>query len=540
MLPELFCEKMKTLLGEEYEAFLAALDRPRAVGLRLNPLKCPTEESVPREDEGRIATASVRTGLAMTETGPSEPSEKFLILNSQFLTYHLAPVPWCPTGFYYDPETRPGLHPYHAAGAYYLQEPSAMAPAELLDPQPGERVLDLCAAPGGKSTQLAGKLAGEGLLVCNEIHPKRAAILASNVERLGIANALVLNEHPARLAERLPEFFDRILVDPPCSGEGMFRKHDAAFEDWSPETVAMCARRQAEILDSAAALLRPGGRLVYSTCTFSPEENEGSIAGFLSRHPEFSIEAGRADVGIGPYGDNNEGRADMGIGPCGAGESGGMGFAPGHPEWADGNPELSKTIRLWPHRLRGEGHFAAVLRKHVGAAIGRPHTADSSEYRIPAGGKASASGGKPSASGGRPMAAPTGLPRPVELLLSELGIALPAGKPVCFGERVFWAPPETPELRGLKVLRPGLELAELRRDLAVPAHALALWAKTAASVHALRADESACAAWLRGETIPTGAEGWTLVTVDGLSLGWGKGVRGTLKNHYPKGLRTQG
>ena len=516
MLPELFCEKMKTLLGEEYEAFLAALDRPRAVGLRLNPLKLDAAQLGPMWAYIRDSSSSAPTVQLKC---PADRSGEFLILNSQSLTFHLTPVPWCPTGFYYDPETRPGLHPYHAAGAYYLQEPSAMAPAELLDPQPGERVLDLCAAPGGKSTQLAGKLAGEGLLVCNEIHPKRAAILASNVERLGIANALVLNEHPARLAERLPEFFDRILVDAPCSGEGMFRKHDAAFEDWSPETVAMCARRQAEILDSAAALLRPGGRLVYSTCTFSPEENEGSIAGFLSRHPEFSIEAGRADVGIGS---------------CGAGESGGMGFAPGHPEWADGNPELSKTIRLWPHRLRGEGHFAAVLRKQaVGAAIGRPHTADSSEYRIPADGKASASGG-------RPMAAPTELPRPVGLLLSELGIALPAGKPVCFGERVFWAPPETPELRGLKVLRPGLELAELRRDLAVPAHALALWAKTAASVHALRADEPACAAWLRGETIPTEAEGWTLVTVDGLSLGWGKGVRGTLKNHYPKGLRTQG
>ena len=499
MLPELFCEKMKTLLGEEYEAFLAALDRPRAVGLRLNPLKCPTEESVPREDEGRIATASVRTGLAMTETGPSEPSEKSLILNSQFLTFHLAPVPWCPTGFYYDPETRPGLHPWHAAGAYYLQEPSAMAPAELLDPRPGERVLDLCAAPGGKSTQLAGKLAGEGLLVCNEIHPKRAAILASNVERLGIANALVLNEHPARLAERLPEFFDRILVDAPCSGEGMFRKHDAAFEDWSPETVAMCARRQAEILDSAAALLRPGGRLVYSTCTFSPEENEGSIAKFLERNPGFDVE----EINT----------------PC---------FAPGRPEWADGNPALSKTFRLWPHRLRGEGHFAAVLCKHVG---GGAHDAPNLFETAPRGPSRAPAPTK----GNRAV-----LPKPAAALMQELGIALPAGKPVCFGERVFWAPPETPELRGLKVLRPGLELAELRRDLAIPAHALALWAMTAASVHALRADEPACAAWLRGETIPTEAEGWTLVTVDGLSLGWGKGVRGTLKNHYPKALRTQG
>ena len=165
-----------------------------------------------------------------------------------------------------------------------------MAPAALLDPRPGERILDLCAAPGGKTTQIAGRMLGRGLLVCNEIHPKRAAILASNVERLGIANALVLNEHPARLVQRFPGFFDRILVDAPCSGEGMFRKHDAAFTDWSPQTVEMCARRQAEILDSAAQMLRPGGRLVYSTCTFSPEENEGSMESFLRNHPDYTLE----------------------------------------------------------------------------------------------------------------------------------------------------------------------------------------------------------------------------------------------------------
>ena len=488
MLPEAFCEKMKTLLGEEYEAFLAALDRPRAVGLRANPLKVSHSE---RSEE------SVSS-----------------IVHCPLSIFNLTPVPWCPTGFYYDPETRPGAHPYHAAGACYLQEPSAMAPVELLDPQPGEWVLDLCAAPGGKSTQIAGKLAGEGLLVCSEIHPKRAAVLASNIERLGIANALVLNEHPARLAERFPETFDRVLVDAPCSGEGMFRKHDAAFEDWSPETVAMCARRQAEILDSAAVMLRPGGRLVYSTCTFSPEENEGSVAGFLARHPEFEMEETRADVGIGPYG------------------------APGHPEWADGNPELAKTIRLWPHKLTGEGHFAAVLRKTVGTAITSP----------------ACRGGGPASrpvEGCRPPEAEAfqifhserseesvSLPAPIKNLLSSLGVVLPEGRPVRFGDRVFWAPTGLPDLRGLKVLRPGLELAELRRDLAVPAHALALWAKTAASVHSLTAEDPACAAWLRGETIPTRAEGWTLVAVDGLSLGWGKGVRGTLKNHYPKGLRT--
>ena len=548
MLPELFCEKMKTLLGEEYEAFLGALDRPRAVGLRLNPLKlrhAQQSEGSGFPDKGeRIAAASVRTGLAMTGRDYSGQSEESAILNSQLSIFNLTPVPWCPTGFYYDPETRPGLHPLHAAGAYYLQEPSAMAPVELLDPRPGERVLDLCAAPGGKSTQIAGKLAGRGLLVCNELQPKRAAVLASNIERLGVANALVLNEHPARLAERFPAYFDRVLVDAPCSGEGMFRKHDAASQDWSPETVAMCARRQAEILDCAAAMLKPGGRLVYSTCTFSPEENEGSIEAFLQRNPDFCVIETEA--------------------PC---------FAPGRPDWAGGDPTLARCFRLWPHRLLGEGHFAAVLQKGIrdqGSGIrdqGSGIRDQGSGIRDQGSGLSACSGEHCSplqlrpdeGSGIRERGAERNgklergsrfrhserreesvLPKPVQALLAELGVSLPEGKPVLFGDRVFWAPPETPELEGLKVLRPGLELAELRRDLAVPAHALALWAKTAASVHALRADEPACAAWLRGETIPTEAEGWTLVTVDGLSLGWGKGVRGTLKNHYPKALRMSG
>ena len=247
MLPELFLQRMRTQLGAEYDAFLQSLQRPRAVALRFNPLK----------------------GQA-----PSLP----------FVT---APVPWEPMGYYYDPEARPGLHPYHEAGVYYLQEASAMAPVALLDPQPGERICDLCAAPGGKSTQIAGRLLGRGFLLCNEVNPKRAKILSRNIERLGIANALVTNEYPNVLADRFPNFFDRALVDAPCSGEGMFRKEEAAVTDWSPETVEMCARRQAEILNSAAKLVRPGGRLVYSTCTFAPQEDEEAVAAFLERHPDF-------------------------------------------------------------------------------------------------------------------------------------------------------------------------------------------------------------------------------------------------------------
>ena len=247
MLPEAFLNRMKVQLGTEYEAFLASLERPRAVALRFNPLK------------GDVPA----------------------------LPFVQNPVPWEPQGFYYDPDSRPGLHVFHEAGVYYLQEASAMAPVTLLDPQPGERVCDLCAAPGGKTTQIAGRMLGEGFLLCNEINPKRAKILSRNIERMGVANALVTNEHPQVLASRFPGFFDRVLIDAPCSGEGMFRKEEAAVTDWSQETVEMCARRQAEILHSGAELVRPGGRLVYSTCTFAPEEDECAVEQFLKEHPDF-------------------------------------------------------------------------------------------------------------------------------------------------------------------------------------------------------------------------------------------------------------
>lgn len=257
MLPEGFEARMRALLGSEYEDFLASFDRPLCTGLRRNPLK---------------------TGF----TG-------------DLSRFSLSPVPWCPTGFYYDAVSRPGLSPYHAAGLYYLQEPSAMAPAELLDPQSGERVLDLCAAPGGKSTQLAGKLRGKGLLVCNEINAKRAKILSGNIERLGISNALVLNEHPKRLEERFAGYFDKILVDAPCSGEGMFRKEEAAVTDWTEDTNAICANRQLEILTSAAAMLRPGGRLVYSHVHVLSCGKRGRDLGlFVEKSRFFCRKAGRA------------------------------------------------------------------------------------------------------------------------------------------------------------------------------------------------------------------------------------------------------
>ena len=244
---------MKEMLGEEYAAFYASYDLPKYQALRINPLK--TER------------------------------DTFL----QQAPFSLDRVPWTTNGYYYSGNDQPGRHPYHEAGVYYIQEPSAMAPAEYLMAEPGERILDLCAAPGGKSTQIACSMQGEGLIVCNEIHPARAKILSENIERMGVCNALVTNETPQKLSDNFREYFDRILVDAPCSGEGMFRKNEDACDEWSPENVENCAARQAEILDCAAEMLKPGGRLVYSTCTFAPTENEGSISRFLERHPEFSI-----------------------------------------------------------------------------------------------------------------------------------------------------------------------------------------------------------------------------------------------------------
>ena len=428
MLPEAFLERMKAQLGAEYGDFLSSLERPRAVALRYNPLK------------------------------GERPALPFVG----------QPVPWEPEGFYYDPEARPGLHVYHEAGVYYLQEASAMAPVALLDPQPGEKVCDLCAAPGGKTTQIAGRMLGRGFLLCNEINPKRAKILSRNIERMAVPNALVTNEHPENLAQRFPGFFDRVLVDAPCSGEGMFRKEEAAVTDWSEETVAMCARRQGEILHSAAKLVRPGGILVYSTCTFAPEEDEGAVAAFLAAHPEFSPKPVEA-----PW------------------------FAPGE----------NGSFRMWPHKLLGEGHFAAVLRKSEGKA-----------EEIPA-----ENGEK--------------LPKQWETFAKELGITLSHGKAVNFGQSLFWAPEELPNIQRLKVLRPGLELGTVKKDRFEPAHALALWLKSCANVQDYAADSDEIKAYLHGDVVASRVKGWCLVRADGYAIGWGKGDGTVLKNHYPKGLR---
>ena len=428
MLPKACLDRMKLHWGEEFPQVLQTLGRPRAVALRFNPLKGQRPD----------------------------------------LPFAQEPVPWEEAGVYYDPQSRPGLHVYHEAGVYYLQEASAMAPVSLLDPQPGERICDLCAAPGGKSTQIAGRMLGKGFLLCNEIHPARAKILSRNIERMAVPNALVTNEHPATLASRFPGFFDRVLVDAPCSGEGMFRKEEAAITDWSQEVVEMCARRQAEILHSAAQLVRPGGRLVYSTCTFAPEEDEQAVENFLESHPEFQPEQVEA-----PW------------------------FAPTSPG----------CYRMWPHKLKGEGHFAAVLRKTGGE-----------EQEVPL------SQGKP-------------LPQQWQNFAKELGISLPAGKAVSFGQSLFLAPEEMPDIARLKVMRPGLELGTVKKDRFEPAHALALWLRDCANTEHFQPDSPQMTDYLHGDVVESGRKGWCLVCAGDYSIGWGKGDGRVLKNHYPKGLR---
>ncbi len=463
-LPDVFLKRMENLLGEEYPAFLDGYQLPPFSAFRVNPLKVAEPD--------RFAAS---------------------------LPFALDRVPWEKNAWYYDGcSTRPGKSALHEAGAFYIQEPSAAAVVPLLDPGPGERVLDLCAAPGGKSTQIAAAMAGKGLLVSNEIHPQRAKILSQNIERMGVRNAVVLNETPERLAGRLSGSFDRVLADAPCSGEGMFRREPETRSQWSKENVAMCAGRQDGILDCAAELVKNGGLLVYSTCTFSPEEDEGSVRRFLRRHPEF------------------------------------------HPEMAecaaDGIVSMEGMLRLYPHRVRGEGHFAAVLRK---SGTLRAAAEEKKQRKLP---RSQAGNCAESLAGSFP----------------DLEEMLCSGVPVMFGQELYLMPEEF-DLDGLKVLRPGLHLASAKKGRLEPAHALAMAvcperdlpargsgaAGPSRRLPCLDLDEETALRYLRGETLDLSSEGisgdrmpgWTLVTTGDISAGWGKSDGRTLKNHYPKGLR---
>ena len=415
MLPQDFLDRMEQMLGEEYLAFLESYEKERYQSLRINTLKTDRQQFL--------------------EQAP----------------FSLTPVPWAENGFYYEKEDTPGKHPYHEAGVYYIQEPSAMAPVEyLMQPllaeeetgMAGERILDLCAAPGGKSTQIAAAMQGQGMLICNEIHPARAKILSENVERMGIRNAMVTNETPQRLAENFTEYFTRILVDAPCSGEGMFRKNEEACGEWSLENVQICADRQDEILDCAASMLAPGGRIVYSTCTFAPAENEGSMARFLSRHPEFFIEEAKRIDGMSggvpewvTFGQEEK-------------ETAVNGEAQGVDE-SDSLVGLEGTIRLWPHLLKGEGHYLAVLRK-----------AGKLDKNLPGYCKNGMENGITEREAKTPG---KGCVEYLEFAKDTLRMEAGSkgafeGRYLKFGDQLYLIPEGMPSVKGLKVLRPGLHL----------------------------------------------------------------------------------
>ncbi|MED0678041.1 RsmB/NOP family class I SAM-dependent RNA methyltransferase [Aneurinibacillus thermoaerophilus] len=462
-IPEAFSNRMKKWLEpDEYQAFIASYDNMRAQGLRVNRLKICPDSFVQRVD------------------------------------WQLDPVPWTEDGFYYPDTFRPAKHPYYHAGLYYIQEPSAMAPAAILNPQPGEKVLDLCAAPGGKTTQLAAAMKGKGILVVNDNNPNRVKALVKNVELYGVTNAIVTNEIPDRLAEVFPGYFDRILVDAPCSGEGMFRKEPDMVKSWSEQAIEMCCGMQHDILKGAARMLRPGGWLLYSTCTFAPEENEQMIAKFLDEHPDFLV------VPIPLY----------------------EGWEHGRPEWtlnAGADSRISGTARLWPHRVRGEGHYLALLQKRKDAVA-----TSFSEYT-------------PEKKWKR---------KELESFYVFVKETLPQWKGLVSGEfavtmhedRVFLSPVGLPSLKPLRLARQGWLLGTVKKNRFEPSQAFAmgLVKEDAARVIDFAADDPDVIRYVKGETVMRQVgKGWVLVCVDGFPLGWAKGAGNMLKNMYSAGWRWQ-
>lgn len=404
-----------------------------------------------------------------------------------------------------------------------------------------ERILDLCAAPGGKSTQIAGAMyeayqkgnwQDRGILISNEINPARAKILSENIERMGISNAVVTNETPGRLAELFESYFTRILVDAPCSGEGMFRKNEEACGEWSPENVRLCADRQDEILDCAASMLAPGGKLVYSTCTFAPAENEGSVTRFLSRHPEFSIEQVTLAEGMSQgvpewaYFDETGEQKPGAIQREQENQAAQDGYLP-----LEQRGELRKTVRLFPHKIEGEGHYLAVLRKEGNIPEGyQGYYRNGMEKGIPE---------KETSVPGKGCLEFYEFAR--ETLKADwLKKQEEEGLYLRFGEQLYLAPKGMPAVKGLKVFRPGLHLGTIKKKRFEPSHALALALKPENVVHSMDfpAENSQIRNYLTGGTFPAeGEKGWYLISADGFSIGWGKLAGGVMKNHYPKGLR---
>lgn len=459
-LPIEFEKKMKAFLGNEWDDFLYSYDNNRFQALRFNTLKVQS------------------------------PEERMRILKVLGISSDKR-VSWANEAYYFDENVRPGKHPYHEMGLYYIQEPSAMSAAALLAPKPGMRVLDLCAAPGGKSTQLATYLGDSGLLVSNEINTQRSRILSQNIERMGIKNAIVTNEDSFVLASHFPGFFNAIQVDAPCSGEGMFRKLPEAIEQWSMENVAICAARQKEILDNAAVMLKPGGTIVYSTCTFSKEENENVIEYFLERHPDFTLE---------------------------------------------------EMERFWPHKVDGEGHFVAKLVRR--GCVDTDLKADRKTKKN--------KNSKNRKNETKPALTKENMKLLSEFLDETISEDVAAwiknSRLVMFGEQLYRLPDMEVDIKGLKVQRAGLHIGEFKKQRFEPSHSLALALKLseAKNVVKLTWDDPQTTGFFNGQSVMLSDEqtaeckkGWALVCVDGYTAGWGK-VNGTqVKNHYPKGLRNK-
>jgi NOL1/NOP2/sun family putative RNA methylase len=451
-LPRLFVEEMKYELGEEFPAFIDSFRRQCCRGLRVNTLKIDVD--------------------AFLKISP----------------FDIERIPWTEDGFYYSGSDSPGRHPYYYAGLYYIQEPSAMLPVTLLDIRPGEKVLDLCAAPGGKSVQIAARMNGQGVLVSNEIDTGRAKALVKNIELCGVTNAVVTMESPEKLEGKFPNYFDKILVDAPCSGEGMFRKDENAAKSWERFERSRYHVVQKAVLHSAGRMLKPGGLMVYSTCTFNQEENEGVVEDFLNRHPEFEL------VNI----DKHDGMAG--------------GFT------GDYINDMKKCVRLWPHKLRGEGHFAALLRRKGEISVIAEemwHSEEADEINIF-----------------------------FDFARDNLCCDESKFDPGRFmesGGSLYLVPMLSRLMEGIRVAKPGWYLGNVKCGRFEPSHSLVMALKGSEIVNKANFDAESVetARYLKGETlfVEKCAEGFCAVCVDGYPLGWAKNEGGRLKNLYPKGWR---
>ena len=458
-LPEKFENKMKELLQDEYDDYLQCYDEPRYYGLRVNTNKISVEDFL------KIAP------------------------------WPLTPVPWIPNGFYYDGDKiQPSKHPYYFAGLYYLQEPSAMTPASRIPVEPGERVLDVCAAPGGKATELGAKLKGEGVLIANDISNSRARGLLKNLELFGIGNMMVISEEPGKLVEYFPEYFDKILIDAPCSGEGMFRKDKKMVKAWEEHGPEFFSKLQRSIITQAAAMLKPGGMILYSTCTFDPLENEKTVEYLLETCPEFKI-------------------CDM---------EGYEGFCEGIPKYVeDHSEEYRKTVRIFPHKMQGEGHYLALVKK------GDDNTERKNEKTA------------------KPKSGAKKLPEELEQFLKELAWDVDKSRLDIREERVYYMPENLPMLKGVRFLRSGLLLGEVKKNRFEPSQALAMCLKKEEYPRILDfpVSDDRVIKYLKGETLDVEditsrkEKGWYLVCVDGYPLGFGKLANQTLKNKYLPGWR---